>query len=658
MNTASTPAAGASAAPPAEPHEDPRWGWRRDDRRVGGAAYLVALVLSVAGLAIVVNQVFNIGAFGFRPLSTAFYYLIIAIFLPVAFLAYPGRAADARRVPWYDWLLGALTIAVGCYLALNAENILTRGWDIEAPDEPTAVAGVLVLLALEGVRRCGGLLLFVICGVFAVFPLFADHMPGVLWGIQYTVPEAARAHAMGVESIIGIPMRVVSDLLIGFILFGVALVVSGGGRFFMNFAMALMGARRGGPAKVSILASGFFGSLSGSVISNVISTGAMTIPTMKRSGYPAHYAGAVEACASTGGTLMPPVMGAVAFIMASFLNVPYTDVMLAALVPAVLLYLVLLLQADAYAARVGLKGLPKADLPRVMDTLREGWVYLLSLALLVYLLVFERIESMAPFYAALLLLATAIVLQKGMGRLRIALDMAVEAGVNIANLVGILAGIGLIVGSLSMTGVGTAFSRELVNYAGDNILLLLVLGALTSFILGMGMTVSACYIFLAIVLAPALVQVGLNEMASHLFILYWGMLSYITPPVALAAVAAAGIAGAPAMKTGFMAMRLGGVLFLLPFMFVLNPALIGQAGAGEISLAVATAILSMMMLSAGFERYAYFVGRLPVWSAGLMIAGGLTLMVPEHKTDIVGLIALAIVYAERLIRGKGAAQPG
>ncbi|MDX5362342.1 MAG: TRAP transporter fused permease subunit [Alphaproteobacteria bacterium] len=561
-------------------------------------------------------------------------------------------------MPWYDWLLGALTIAVGCYLALNAENILTRGWDIEAPDAPTAVAGVLVLLALEGVRRCGGLLLFVICGVFAVFPLFADHMPGVLWGIQYTVPEAARAHAMGVESIIGIPMRVVSDLLIGFILFGVALVVSGGGRFFMNFAMALMGARRGGPAKVSILASGFFGSLSGSVISNVISTGAMTIPTMKRSGYPAHYAGAVEACASTGGTLMPPVMGAVAFIMASFLNVPYTDVMLAALVPAVLLYLVLLLQADAYAARVGLKGLPKADLPRVMDTLREGWVYLLSLALLVYLLVFERIESMAPFYAALLLLATAIVLQKGMGRLRIALDMAVEAGVNIANLVGILAGIGLIVGSLSMTGVGTAFSRELVNYAGDNILLLLVLGALTSFILGMGMTVSACYIFLAIVLAPALVQVGLNEMASHLFILYWGMLSYITPPVALAAVAAAGIAGAPAMKTGFMAMRLGGVLFLLPFMFVLNPALIGQAGAGEISLAVATAILSMMMLSAGFERYAYFVGRLPVWSAGLMIAGGLTLMVPEHKTDIVGLIALAIVYAERLIRGKGAAQPG
>jgi TRAP transporter 4TM/12TM fusion protein len=635
-----------AAAPAAEDDAASRsqWGWRRGDRRMGGVAYVAALLLSTLGILTVVNQIFNLGLFGFRPLSTAYYYLVIAFFLPVAYLAYPARPADHQRARWYDWLIAAIALGTGLYLASNAVNILTRGWDIEAPLTPTIMSGVLVLLALEGVRRCGGTLLLVICSIFAIYPVFAGQMPGVLWGTEYTIEEAARAHAMGVESIIGIPMRVVAELLIGFIIFGVALIVSGGGVFFMNFAMALMGGRRGGPAKVSILASGFFGSLSGSVISNVISTGAMTIPTMKRSGYPPHYAGAVEACASTGGTLMPPVMGAVAFIMASFLNVPYTEVMFAALVPAALFYIILLLQADAYAARVGLAGLPRDELPSLLGTLRSGWVYLFSLALLVYLLVFQRIESMAPFYASLLLLATAVLMERGLGRVRIVLDLVVEAGTNVANLVAILAGIGLVVGALSITGVGTAFSRELVNLAGDSVLLLLLLGALTSFILGMGMTASACYIFLAIVLAPALVQIGLNPMASHLFILYWGMLSFITPPVALAAVAAAGIAGAGAMRTAVTAVRLGAALFILPFMFVLNPALILQGERIDIMISVATALVAMWMLSAGFERYAYFRGKLSPWAAATMIVGGLFFIVPEHRTDFVGLIALAIVY--------------
>ena len=635
------------------------WGWQRSDRRMAGAAYVVVLLLSSIGIVLVVNQVFALGLLGFRPLSTAYYYMLIGLFLSVAYLAYPARESDRGRVPWFDWLLAAVVFGVGFYLAHNATNILTRGWDIHAPLGPTLASGVLVLLALEGIRRCGGNTLLAICSVFAVYPLFAGQMPGVLWGTDYTLAEAVRAHSMGVESIIGIPMRVVADLLIGFIVFGVALVVSGGGDFFMKLATALMGGRRGGPAKVSILASGFFGSLSGSVISNVISTGAMTIPTMKRCGYPPHYAGAVEACASTGGTLMPPVMGAVAFIMASFLNVPYSEVMFAALVPAVLFYTVLLLQADAYAARVGLKGLSRAELPSIRKTLAAGWVYLLSLALLVYLIVAYRIESMAPFYASLLLLLTAVLMRKGAGRVRVVLDMIVEAGVNVANLVGILAGIGLIVGALSMTGVGTAFSRELVQFAGDSLFLLLVLGALTSFILGMGMTVSACYIFLAIVLAPALVQVGLDPMASHLFILYWGMLSFITPPVALAAVAAAGIAGAPAMKTGLMSLRLGSVLFLLPFLFVVNPALILRGDPLSVVVAVGTALLAVWMLSAAFERYAYFVGPIRPWAAGVMLIGGLSLMVPEHRTDFIGALALIIVYGHRfLLPARAANQPG
>jgi TRAP transporter 4TM/12TM fusion protein len=644
--------AGAMPVQDASVAEDPGrslWGWRRADRRMGGIAYLAALALSIAGLAIVVNQVFNLGLFGFRPLSTGYYYYVIACFMPVAFLSHPARMTDRLRVRWYDWFLSAVALGTGIYLGQNASNILTRGWDIDAPMLPTVMSGILVLLALEGVRRCGGTLLLLICATFAVYPLFADSMPGVLWGMQYTLAEAARAHGMGVESVIGIPMRIVAELLIGFIVFGSALIISGGGTFFMNFAMALMGGRRGGPAKVSILASGFFGSLSGSVISNVISTGAMTIPTMKRSGYPPHYAGAVEACASTGGTLMPPVMGAVAFIMASFLNVPYVEVMAAAFVPAILFYLALLLQADAYAARTGLAGLPRAQLPSLLATLKTGWVYLLSLGLLVYLLVFQRIESMAPFYAALLLTATAIVLERGLGRMRVVLDLIVEAGVNIGNLVALLAGIGLVVGALSITGVGTAFSRELVNLAGDNIPLLLILGAVTSFILGMGMTVSACYIFLAIVLAPALIQVGLDPMASHLFILYWGMLSFITPPVALAAVAASGIAGAGAMRTAVTAVRLGAPLFILPFMFVLNPALILRGELAAILLSVTTAAIAIWMLAAAFERYAYFVGRLNRVETILMLVGGLTLIVPEQRTDLVGLGLLLVIYLWKIL---------
>ena len=278
----------------------------------------------------------------------------------------------------------------------------------------------------------------------------------------------------------------------------------------MRFAVAMMGRARGGPAKVAVISSAIMGSVSGSVISNVLTTGAFTIPTMKKAGYPAHYAGAIEACASTGGTLMPPVMGAVAFIMASFLAVPYADIMVAAFLPALLFYIALLFQVDNYAARVGLKGMEDHEIPRVMDTLRDGWPYLFSLVMLTYMLLFMRIEAYAPYYATLVLLV--IELFKRQQRLSFSRLLALlhELTSSVANLVAILAGIGLVVGGLSYTGVAGAFSRELLRYAGGNVPLMLIAGAVTSFVLGMGMTVSACYIFLSILLAPALIAAGLG----------------------------------------------------------------------------------------------------------------------------------------------------
>lgn len=623
--------------------------WGQHGVRLTGLAWFVTFAFSLVGLALITNQVFNLQLFGFRPISTAYYYIVVGLFMPVAFLSSSGRAADQTRVPWYDWILAAVAFLVCMYFASHTDEILNSGWEFRAPTPVVVQAGILVLLSLEAVRRCGGFPLFVICAIFAAFPLFAGYMPGFLWGVQMTLSETVLSHALGVESIIGIPIRVIADLLIGFIVFGVALTVSGGGVFFMDLANALMGHTRGGPAKVAILASGFFGSLSGSVISNVISTGSMTIPTMKRCGYPATYAAAVESCASTGGALMPPVMGSVAFVMASFMNVPYADIMVAATVPALLFYLALLIQTDCYAARNGLQGLPKDQLPKLWLVLRSGWVFLVSLLALVVLLLATNAEAKAPFYITVLLLIAALWRAKRHQRHLPIIKLIMETGTTIGMLVGVLTGVGMVVGALSMTGVGNAFSRELLQYAGGNPYLLLLLGALTSFILGMGMTVSACYIFLAVVLAPALVKGGFSEMASHLFILYWAMLSYITPPVAMAAVAAASIAKAPAMKVGITAMRLGAILFVVPFLFVLNPSLILQGSLSEILVSVSTAILSILMLAAASERYIYGLGRARAWEIAALLIGGLCLLVPEIFSDFVGIGALAMVIGVGLI---------
>jgi TRAP transporter 4TM/12TM fusion protein len=623
--------------------------------RLSGPAYWLAIVMGSAGVVLTINQTFNLHLFGQAIIDTSFYYLLLGLFLSLAFLAYPARDADRDGIPWYDWALFAACMAATSYLAWHGGRIVAEGWDLAAPTEAVVVAGIICLLALEGVRRAGGMVLFVLCAVFAVYPMFAGEMPGFLWGPSSGLAETLSAHGMGVESIIGVPMRTVASLLVGFLVFGSALVVTGGGEFFMALAVALMGRTRGGPAKVAVLSSGFFGSLSGSVISNVVTTGQMTIPTMKRVGYPAHYAGAVEACASTGGALMPPVMGAVAFIMAEFLNVPYSTVMLAAVVPALLYYGALLLQADHFAARNGLKGQPASEIPPLLPVLKRGWHFLFSLGLLTYLLLVMKQEALAPYIATAVLIGSTIVFGEkrfGLAGLR---DLAMDATRNIVNIVAILAGVGFIVGSLSYTGVGGAFSRELLQFAGGNIYLLLILGALTSFILGMGMTASACYIFLAITLGPALVGGGLNPIAAHLFILYWGLISFITPPVALASIAAASIARADPWRTGIWSMRLGLINFVLPFLFVLNPTLLLIGTPLHIVHDVATACFAVWLLAAALEGWLYGVGAIGRASRVLLGAGALGLLVPGLATDLFGLGMLGAVYVGNMLWRRRAA---
>ncbi|WP_211243651.1 TRAP transporter permease [Paracoccus hibiscisoli] len=620
----------------------------------------LAMGLGMVGVVLAINQQFLLGLFGFQPLGNAYLYYLIGIFLAVSFLTLPVAPNLENRFAVLNLALAAMALISAGWLGWHGLDIIQRGWEFEAPPMAHAMALIMIVVVLEGVRRAGGTILLGTALLFGTFPLYADSMPGFLWGTQYSFLGTVRAHVLGVESIIGIPMQVVAELVIGFVIFGAVLVATKGSEFFMQLATALLGRSRGGPAKVAVMGSGILGSLSGSVISNILTSGPFSIPTMRRVGYPASYAAAIEACASTGATLMPPVMGTVAFVMASFLGVQYSTIIIAAIIPALLFYAALLFQVDMYAARQGLKGLPRADIPPIWPVLKSGWPYLLSLAVLIYVLMGLRMESRSPYYASVVMLVATAFRAETRLTLARARQLVLDVATNVGSLVAILAGIGLVVGGLSYTGVAGAFSRELLLYAGGSIPLMLLAGAVTSFVLGMGMTVTACYIFLSILLAPALIQAGLNPLASHLFILYWGMLSYITPPVALAAITAANLAGANAMETGFRSMRLGLPLFVLPFIFVYDPALIMEGSAVQIIERVGLTLIAIWAITAAFEAWVYGVGRIGILSRVAFAAGGIGIIVPEWRTSLIGAAVLLVVIALNLAlnRRKATAEGG
>lgn len=611
-----------------------------DDTGIGKAGRIAVIVGTLAGVLLVVNQLFNLQVGGIVLIDGRYLYLLGGLFLAISFLVFRVNGSKIGKPIWLDWLLAVLALVTTGYLSANAERNLAQGWEYAAPETAQYVAYVFFALVLEATRRAGGKVLFAIVVLFAFYPTFAGHVPDPFSGFQSSLSEAVSYHVYSAESSFGIPMKAFGGVVIGFILFGAVLQRTGGGQFFNDLALSLVGGYRGGAAKVSIFASGFMGSMSGSVISNVLTTGAVSIPAMKRTGFSAKTAAATEACASTGGVLMPPIMGATAFVMASFLSRPYVDIALAAAIPSLLFYFALFAQIDAYSARRGLRGLARSELPGLGQTVREGWLYIGVFAVLIFMLLVMRRETSAPFYATALLLVVNQILPNHRLSLKKLGNMIVGVGQGLAELTAILLGVGLIVGSFSATGLAGTLVNELVFIAGDNTFVLLLMGALTAFIFGMGMTVTACYIFLAVVLAPALEQGGLNQLAVHLFILYWGMVSYITPPVALGAFAAATMAGENAIKTGFEAMRLGGVIYIAPFFFVLNPALVGQAPAGEVAVALISALFGVAMISMALQGHISLVGPMRKGAVGialrvLLFIGGLFFAMPE--THVFGL---------------------
>jgi TRAP transporter 4TM/12TM fusion protein len=470
---------------------------------------------------------------------------------------------------------------------------------------------------------------------------------------------------------------------------------------------------------VCVFASGLLGTAGGSIVSNVLTAGTMTIPAMKKTGFRASYAAAIEACASTGAVLAPPVLGATAFVMAQFMNVSYADVALAATIPSVLYYVGLFMQVDSYAARHNLQGIPRSELPKLGDAVKEGWYYLLVIVVLVVMLLHFKRESHAPFYSAALLIIlhqwsqpapwrfahtaaligsvaltgamlwydiahailwgmTALILfneaipGKNWGARRW-LDFLDVNGKTFVELIAILAGCGLLIGAFSMTGVISSLANDLLRLAGNQAFLLLVMCAVTSLILGLGLTTTACYIFLAILIAPALEKLGLNKMAVHMFIFYWGMLSAITPPVAIASFAAAGIAGSPPMKTGWESMWVGSIIYFIPFFFVLNPSLLLQGSNPYLEALGLTIVIAVgtLFICGGIQGYQSGIGDLR--KAGLLewplrvllVIGGFVLatpgggIVPLSQLQVMGLgvaiLAPTLVLAFLLVRFRGVA---
>ncbi|NEW86241.1 TRAP transporter permease [Rhodopseudomonas sp. WA056] len=572
---------------------------------------------AAATILLCINQQFSLRFFvGYTQLNTEYFYLLIALMLPFTFLIFPGTStARLDRIPVYDVALFVLTIGAALVLMSTIRKAAEAGWEFGGAPTHVFIAGLVMwALLMEALRRTGGWSLLLCIFPFTVYPLFAGaRWLGPLGGSQSTLEQATAYHVLSGESLLGIPIQAFADTVIGFLVFGTALMLTGAGKFFINLAFAICGTFRGGAAKVCIFASALLGMMSGSIISNVLTAGTMTIPVMKKSGFRASYAAAIEACASTGAVLAPPVMGATAFVIAQFLNVSYAEVAMAAILPAALYYIGLFMQVDAYAARHGLEGIPRSELPSLWQTLKEGWYYAFVIALLVVMLLYFKRESHAPFYATALLLVLNQIFSKDTRWTLGSIVRFLEVnGRTFVELIGILAGCGLLIGAFSMTGVISSLAADLLRLAGDNAFLLLAMCAITSLILGLGLTTTACYIFLAILVAPALEKLGLNRMAVHMFIFYWGMLSSITPPVAIASFAAAGIAGSPAMKTGWESMWVGSIIYFIPFFFVMNPALVLQgpspylAALGLLGLAA----LGTVCICGGIQGYQVGVGDL------------------------------------------------
>jgi len=636
-------------------------------------AKLVVYILFAAGIVFFLIYAWGWSIGDWVLESTLYYYLLYLCFSTCVFLIMPARRKDRQRLPWYDVVLATLIFGILMYFVANTRNIVTYHW-VPPPTLPaTVMATVIAVIALESGRRLAQIPFIVICVIAGAYPLVSDYLPGALWGPGFNFDFLIGSFAYGMNGMLGLPAQVTGNVIIGFLIFAGTLIVSGAADFFLNISTALMGRFRGGPAKVAVLSSGFFGSLSGTSVSNIIATGSVTIPAMKKLGYPAHYAAAIEACASNGGMIMPPVMGTIAFIMATLTGVPYAEIMVAAALPAILYYFSLLVGVDAYAARVGLKGLPREEIPPLWDTLKDGWIFLVAMIFLVVGLLYFRWGVKAPVYASGLMLVLSLLLDarrnlsgRGDGDTRISLTQALlqsvttllrrlrsallEIGSMVSFIMAVLLPVGLLIWGLTVNGAMTALTAQIVGMAGGNVLVILIIAVLICYVFGMVGMGLIPYIVLAVLAIPALADAtGLSLIGLHLFVIYFLITGAITPPVAISAFVAAAVAQAPPMKVAFTSMRLAVVVYFLPFFFVFNSALIFEGPLIETLYLFVFCLIGITILAGGLEGYLLFVGRLPWWARLLLVLGGFGIAFPGWLATGIGaaVTAVAIVLVRQ-----------
>jgi len=585
--------------------------------------------------------------------------LFLGLALASVFVAVKARGGErGDRVPPPDWALSALGLGVGGYVSVMYPTIAYRLGEL-APAR-VLLGAAAVLLVLEATRRlAGGTLAWVALGC-VLYARFAWLGPGLLYAKGSSWPRIASYLYLDTNGLLGVPLQVAAGVLVAFIFFGQALYAVRGDKFLMDVALVLMGRYRGGAAKVSVVSSALFGTVSGSAVANVAVNGAFSIPLMKQTGYTPHMAAAIEAVASTGGQIMPPVMGAAAFLIAEFLNISYGQVALAAAVPACLYYLALFTQVDLEAARNGLAGLPPERIPRFRAVIRHGWVFLAPLGVLIYTLMIGNWEAGPAGMAAVAVTFGVGLLQRehrpSLPRVVASIE---ETGRTLLDIVAITALAGIVIGSLNLSGFIFKISMLLVTLSGGNALLLLLLTALGCLFLGLPLPTTVVYITLAVLVGPALVQVGIQPLAAHLFLFYFGMISLITPPDCLPTYTAAAMARADFWKTGWTGMRLAIAAYVVPFVFAFHPALILIGRPADIVMAVATASIGTVLIGVGCAGYLFRPlgwGR-RAWAvvAGLALfmpaAGG----VPQYAFDLLGLgLAAALVAWERAARATAA----
>ncbi|MSO21314.1 MAG: TRAP transporter permease [Acidobacteria bacterium] len=593
--------------------------------------------------------VFSIFQIWLVVLSTVDPLLQRAIFLTgiltLAFLGYRPERSAYRDAPNTVEIVEAM-LAAGCgaYFFSQIDRYLYRWPLVDALTGVDIVVGALMLLlVLDLTRRYVGWAVLVIAVVFAAYALAGHMLPGVFSHRVYTVPEFLDQMVFTLNGIFGAPLAVAATYVFMFVIFGVALFHSGTGKFFMGVAQSLAARATGGAAKVAVISCGLFGMFSGSPTSDAVTTGTFTIPFMKRVGYKSAEAGAIVAVAATGGGIMPPIMGSAAFLMAEFTGIRYVNIAIAATLPGILYYLCPLAQLHFQALKENKETAPEQAGPPFRELIARNWQFVIPILALTWMLLTATNPVKAAGVAAALTVMVSWVrpeTRMGLSKIADVLDESARATVMV---VGATASAGILVGSFAITGLGGKFSGMLFEMAGQNLLPALIITMIICLILGMGMPTPSAYILTAVVAVPALVRLGIPVLSAHMFVLYFACLSAITPPVAVAAFATAGIAGADPNEVGFRAVRLGIVAFLVPFIFVYQPALLLRGSLAEVVIAAATSITGVILLAAGIEGW--LLARAVWWERAMLMVGGILLLIPGLYTDIPGVILAAAVLA-------------